>query len=316
MIVLGIETSCDETAASLVRDGKKVLSNVVASSLPLHKKFGGIVPEIASRAHLELINFVVKEALRQAKKKLADISLIAVTSHPGLIGSLLVGVSFAKGLGCSLKKPVVEIDHIQAHLYPCFLKGKTPAFPFIGLVVSGGHTNLFLVKNFNSFKLLGTTLDDAAGEAFDKVAKILDLGFPGGPIIDRISKKVKECRIKFSYSELPGSFNFSFSGLKTAVLYYVNKNKNAKRFEIAACFQEAVIRNLIEKSFLACRKKNINSLVLGGGVAANSSLREKLLAESTINGIKVYLPEKELCVDNAAMVAGLAFRVYQNGGGL
>ncbi|MFH1655950.1 MAG: tRNA (adenosine(37)-N6)-threonylcarbamoyltransferase complex transferase subunit TsaD [Candidatus Omnitrophota bacterium] len=314
MIVLGIETSCDETAASVVKDGKNILSNVIASSLPLHKKFGGIVPEIASRAHLESINIVVKEALKKAKEKPKDIDLIAVTSEPGLIGSLLVGVSFAKALSCSLEKPFLEINHIQAHLYACFLRGEKPKFPFIGLVISGGHTNLFLVKNFKSVKILGSTLDDAAGEAFDKVAKILGLGFPGGPIIDRLSKNERDFRIRFNYARLPGSFNFSFSGLKTAVLYYVKKNKRAEKSVVAACFQESVIRNLTEKSIFACKKKRINRLVLGGGVVANSRLRERLPVEAASEGIKVFLPEKDLCVDNAAMVAGLGYRIFKNGG--
>jgi len=314
MMVLGIETSCDETAAAVVKDGKKILSSVIASSLSEHKKFGGIVPEIASRAHLESINFVVKEALRMARKQLKDIDLIAVTTKPGLIGSLLVGVSFAKAIGASLKKPVIEINHIQAHLYSCFLKGKKPKFPFVGLVVSGGHTNLFYVKNFKSVKTLGSTLDDAAGEAFDKVAKILNFGFPGGPIIDKVSQKVKDMRIKFNYSQLPGSFNFSFSGLKTAVLYYVNKNKTAKKTEVAACFQEAVVKNLVEKSLFACKKKRVRRLVLGGGVAANSRLRKRLPIEAVRQAVKVYLPNRDLCLDNAAMVAGLGYRIYKNGG--
>lgn len=317
MIVLGIETSCDETAASVVKDGRKILSNVVSSSLALHKEFGGIIPEIASRAHLETINFVVKKALEKAGKKLKDINLIAVTSNPGLIGSLLVGLSFAKALSFAIKKPLLEVNHICAHLYACFLGKGSPSLPFIGLVVSGGHTNLFLVRDFSSFKTLGTTLDDAAGEAFDKVAKILNLGFPGGPIIDKLSKNIKEYKIKFSYSQLPGSFNFSFSGLKTAVLYFVRKHHSSKdisKADIAASFQEAVVKNLIEKSIFACKRKKINRLVVGGGVASNSRLRESLLSQAGAQGIKVYFPEKHLCLDNAAMVAGLGYRIYKKGG--
>lgn len=319
MIVLGIETSCDETSASIVKDGRKILSNVIASSLSLHKKFGGIVPEIASRAHLESINFVVKEALTKAKKELKDIDLVAVTSDPGLIGSLLVGVSFARALSFALRKPIVEVDHVKAHLYASFLEKDIPRFPFVGMVISGGHTNLYRVNNFRSFKLLGTTLDDAAGEAFDKVAKILNLGFPGGPIIDKISTKVKDFRIRFNYSQLPGTFNFSFSGLKTAVLYYVNKNRNRKDFsarDIAASFQEAVVDNLVAKSIFACKKLCIKNLVLGGGVVANSRLRTKLSREAGGQGIKVYFPQKFLCLDNAAMVAGLGYRVFKKGGGV
>jgi N6-L-threonylcarbamoyladenine synthase len=316
MIVLGIETSCDETAVAIVKDGKKILSNVICSSLVLHKRFGGIIPEIASRAHLETVSFVTREAFKKSKKEFKDIDLIAVTSGPGLIGSLLVGQSFAKALTTALRKPIVEVNHIHAHLYACFLNRDFPRFPFIGLVVSGGHTSLFLVKDFNSFKLLGATLDDAAGEAFDKVAKILNLGFPGGPIIDKLSKKIRDFKIKFNYSPLPDSFNFSFSGLKTAILYYVNRDWNKKHIgvsDIAACFQEIVIKNLIEKSILACRKKKVGRLVIGGGVAANSRLRHRLSYEGRLQGIKVYLPERKLCTDNAAMVAGLGYQIYKRG---
>ncbi|MBM3248094.1 MAG: tRNA (adenosine(37)-N6)-threonylcarbamoyltransferase complex transferase subunit TsaD [Candidatus Omnitrophica bacterium] len=319
MIVLGIETSCDETSASVVKDGRKILSNIVASSLSQHKKFGGIVPEIASRAHLESINFVVKEALAQSKKQLKDIDLVAVTSDPGLIGSLLVGISFARALSFAIRKPIVEVDHVLAHLYSVFLEEDVPRFPFVGMVISGGHTNLYKVKDFCSFKLLGTTLDDAAGEAFDKVAKILKLGFPGGPIIDKVSGNIKDFKIKFNYSKLPGTFNFSFSGLKTTVLYYVNKDWDKKKIsakDIAAGFQEAVVNNLVEKSLSACRKLKIKRLVLGGGVVANSRLREKLLSEAKIQGVKVYFPQKALCLDNAAMVAGLGYRVFKKGGGV
>lgn len=318
MIVLGIESSCDETSAAIVKDGRKILSNVIASSLPLHKKFGGIVPEIASRAHLESINIVTKEALAQAKKKNKDIDLIAVTVDPGLIGSLLVGVSFARALSFALKKPIVEVDHVKAHLYASFLAEDIPKFPFIGLVISGGHTNLYRVNNFRSFKLLGTTLDDAAGEAFDKVAKILNLGFPGGPIIDKLSSNVKDFKIKFNYSRLANTFDFSFSGLKTAVLYYVNNDwdkKNTSVKDIAASFQEAVIKNLVEKSIFACKRLRIKRLVLGGGVVANSRLRTRLSQEAEIQGIKVYFPQKNLCLDNAAMVAGLGYQICKTGGG-
>jgi len=319
MIVLGIETSCDETSASMVKDGRKILSNVVASSLSQHKKFGGIVPEIASRAHLESINFVVKEALARSKKQLKDIDLVAVTLDPGLIGSLLVGISFARALSFALRKPIVEVDHVLAHLYSSFLEEEVPKFPFVGMVISGGHTNLYKVKDFCSFKLLGTTLDDAAGEAFDKVAKILKLGFPGGPIIDKVSSNIKDFKLKFNYSKLPGTYNFSFSGLKTAVLYYVNKDWDKKKIsakDIAAGFQEAVVNNLVEKSLSACRKLKIKRLVLGGGVVANSRLREKLSSEARIQGVKVYFPQKALCLDNAAMVAGLGYRVFKKGGGV
>jgi N6-L-threonylcarbamoyladenine synthase len=321
MYVLGIETSCDETAAAVVEDGRDIRSNTIASSLEFHKKYGGIIPEIASRMHLDTINFVVDGALLQAKVKLNEIKLIAVTEGPGLPGSLLVGISFAKSLGVGLDIPLVGINHLEAHLYSAFLnQGKSLSFPTLGLVASGGHTSLFYLKGFDRIELLGSTLDDACGEAFDKVAKILGLGYPGGPLIERLAKKGKK-RIRFSCSNTNRPLDFSFSGIKTAVLYYVRQlssrpvpQLNIRQKEnIAASFQETVINTLIEKSLLACRIKKVNRLVIGGGVALNNRLRQRFYEEAGYCNIELHFPEKRLCMDNAAMVAGLGYQLFRRG---
>lgn len=317
MKILGIETSCDETAASVVGDGVKVLSNVIATSLKDHQRFGGIIPEIASRRQIEFIQWVVGEALDQAKVALKDIDAIAVTRAPGLIGSLLVGLCFARGLSRAAGKPLIEIDHIKAHLYANYLQlsKEFPACPLkrlpaVGLVVSGGHSSLFYLKDFKSFKLLGSTRDDAAGEAFDKVARILDLGYPGGPVIDRIAASGINQEIKFPQAPLAGSYDFSFSGTKTAVLYYTQKNKSRPDYSVAKvayAFQESVVAVLVEKSLKACRKLKANTLLVGGGVAANSALRRELQLKAKAQGIDVFFPPMVLCLDNAAMIAGLAY---------
>ena len=312
MKILGIETSCDETAASVVKNGKAILSNVVASSLKEHSKYGGIVPEIASRRQIELIQLIVKEALENANLSLKDLDAIAVTEKPGLIGSLLVGISFARALSFAAKKPLVSVDHIQAHLYANFLseKGtettKIPSLPALGLVVSGGHSSVFHVENFRNLRLLGQTRDDAAGEAFDKVARILKLGYPGGPIIDRLAKSGINDEIRFSCAELPGTDDFSFSGIKTAVLYHVRKRSDPVN-KIAYAFQESVVNAIVQKCLSICRRQQLKTILVGGGVAANSALREKLSAEAKKEKIEVFFPPPRLCLDNAAMIAGLAF---------
>ncbi|MBF0503713.1 MAG: tRNA (adenosine(37)-N6)-threonylcarbamoyltransferase complex transferase subunit TsaD [Candidatus Omnitrophica bacterium] len=321
MNILGIETSCDETAAAVVSDGVFVRSNVVATSLKDHQRFGGIIPEIASRRQIEFIDEVVLKSLLSAKAELRDIDAVAVTRHPGLIGSLLVGLCFARALSRSLDKPLIEIDHIKAHLYSNFIQltKESTACPFerlpaVGLVVSGGHSSLYYVKDFKSFKLLGSTRDDAAGEAFDKVARILDLGYPGGPVIDRLSRQGNNDRIKFPKAILPGSYDFSFSGLKTAVLYYTQKHKNKPDFssaQVAYAFQESVVSSLIEKSLDACRKMKVKTLLIGGGVAANSALRSQLPLKARSQGVDVFFPPMALCMDNAAMVAGLGFHWHR-----
>lgn len=317
MLVLGIETSCDETAVSLVENGRKILSNEVASSLHLHKKYGGVVPEIATRHHVELINYVLARALDKAKVKLGDIDLISVVYGPGLVGALLIGVSLAKVLSLSLNVPLVGINHLQAHLYAAMMQSRL-RFPFVGLIVSGGHTTLFYVKDFLKWKILGSTLDDAAGEAFDKAAKILNLGYPGGPIIEKKAEGGCRDRIKFPRAYLGReSLDFSFSGLKTALLYYV-KDKTIKKTgreiaDIAASFQEAAVDMLREKALRACLFKRVKNFVVGGGVIMNRRLREALDETLMSRGIAVHFPQSSLCQDNAAMVAGLGYQLYRRG---
>ena len=318
MNILGIETSCDETAASVVTNGVNVRSNIIATSLKEHMRFGGIIPEIASRRQMELIHWVVAEALHKAQMKLKDIDAIAVTRFPGLLGSLLVGLCFARGLSRASHKRLIEIDHIQAHLYANFLrltkqkKGPYPSLPAVGLVVSGGHTSLFYINNFRKFKLLGQTRDDAAGEAFDKVARILDLGYPGGPVIDRLARQGVNHQICFPQAALKGELDFSFSGVKTAVLYYTRKHQSAADFsaaKVAYAFQESVVQVLVAKSLEACRRRKAKTLLVGGGVAANSALRQQMCQQAQAQGIATHFPPMGLCVDNAAMIAGLAYHM-------
>ncbi|MDP8265106.1 MAG: tRNA (adenosine(37)-N6)-threonylcarbamoyltransferase complex transferase subunit TsaD [Candidatus Aceula lacicola] len=316
--ILGIETSCDETSASVVKDGKLILSNVVATSLKDHQKYGGIIPEIASRKQLELISAVTHRALETAKTSLKQIDSVAVTSSPGLIGSLLVGISFAQSLAYALKKPFIEVNHITAHLYANFLKKKgakeqvkkIPKLPAVGLVVSGGHSSLFYIKNFNHFLPLGQTRDDAAGEAYDKVARILNLGYPGGPAIDRLSKMGTNNNLQFPCADLPNSFDFSFSGIKTSVYYHVKKQKKITSShvrEIAFSFQTSVVAALVKKTLLACESKRAKTIVVGGGVAANSKLRKELYSQAEKKNIEIFFPDIDLCMDNAAMIAGLGY---------
>ncbi len=320
LTILGIETSCDETAAAVVSDGVKVLSNVIVTSLKDHQPFGGIIPEFASRRQIGFIQRVVGEALNQAKMSLERIDAIAVTRAPGLIGSLLVGLCFARALSRARDKPLIEIDHIKAHLYANYLQlsNDAPAaslkrLPAVGLVVSGGHSSLFYVKDFKNFKLLGVTRDDAAGEAFDKVARILDLGYPGGPVIDRLAAGGINEEINFPQAPMKGSYDFSFSGTKTAVLYYAQKNKNKQGYspaKVAYAFQKSVVAVLAEKSLKACRRSKVNTLLVGGGVAANSALRASLQTKARAQGVDVFFPPMVLCLDNAAMIAGLAYHFH------
>lgn len=316
MNILGIETSCDETAASIVQNGRTILANVVATSMVHHKKYGGIIPEIASRKQLEFIDLVIKDALKISGKKLERIDAIAVTSHPGLIGSLLVGTGVARGLSYGLDIPLIEVNHITAHLYANFLKFKDcssaralPTLPAIGLVVSGGHSSLFFVKNFTNITLLGQTRDDAAGEAYDKVARLLRLGYPGGPVIDRLAQKGENREIKFAPTDLPNSYDFSFSGIKTAVYYLTQRQKTAPVpvEKIAYSFQKSVVASLVKKSIDACLQKKIKTLIVGGGVAANSFLRKSLIEQGKKHSLNIFIPDLALCMDNAAMVAGLGF---------
>lgn len=317
MLILGIETSCDETAAGVVKDGTRILSNVISSSLKYHKKFGGVVPEIATRHHVENIDKVITRSLYLAGVKIKDIDAVAVTNGPGLVGALLTGISCAKAISYNLGKPLIAVDHLKAHIYSAIMEKNIPVFPFIGLVISGGHTRLYLVDDFNSFELLGDTVDDAVGEAYDKVSKILGLGYPGGPVIDALAKKGNPAAIKFTCRAVNNSLDFSFSGIKTAVLYKVKamgpRLKAKEVSDIAASFQEAVLRVLVENSIKAIEKYKVKSFVVGGGVSANSGFREKMRREAAFKGFDLYFPPLNLCSDNAVMAAGLAYRLYKKG---
>lgn len=315
MVVLGLETSCDETCAAVSDRHHNVLSSVVASSLPHHVPHGGVIPEIASRHHLESICFVVDEALKKSKKKPKDLEAIAVTQGPGLIGSLLVGISFARALGLGWRLPVVGVNHVRAHLYAAFIGQRGINFPFVGLVVSGGHTSLYRVHSLDHEELLGATRDDAAGEAFDKVAKILGLGYPGGPVVERWARQGRPQAFGFRCDCGPG-FDFSFSGIKTAVLYQVQNLKKiygrlsrATVADLCASFQEAVVSNLVAKAMRAAATSSSKILVVGGGVAFNNYLRERLQSAAALYKIKLCMAPKPYCLDNAAMVASLGSRL-------
>jgi N6-L-threonylcarbamoyladenine synthase len=313
---LGIETSCDETSAAVVADGRDILSNVVQSQVDIHRVFGGVVPEVACRAHIETIVPVIEKALADAKVALREVDAIAVTNSPGLVGALLVGVSIAKSLALAAGKPLLGVDHLHGHMYACKLAFPELEYPCVHLVVSGGHTSLYLSRSAIEHELLGSTTDDAAGEAFDKVAKILDLGFPGGPIIDRIAKGRDPGRVRFKRT-IPDSLDFSFSGIKTAVLYHVRgqdgksprKLGEDERADIAASFQEAVVDVLVAQALKACERTGVPRLAVGGGVACNSRLREKMKAP----GIRAYFPPPKFCTDNAAMIAGIAQPLWASG---
>ena len=294
MNILGIETSCDETSAAVVRDGRTILSNIVTSSLKEHKKYGGVIPEIASRAHLETILACLDLSLKKAHVSLKEIDLIAVTQGPGLMGSLLVGLSSAKALAFSLKRPLVGVDHVIAHIYAGFLTDPGLRFPVLGFVISGGHTMILRMDSARKVKVLGRTLDDAAGEAFDKVAKILGLGYPGGPEIDRLAKGQDSTLFKFSRPFLSkDSLDFSFSGIKTAVFYKIEQLKKKKplslkvKKEICSGFQEAVCDVLVEKSIRAAKMGHLKSIIVGGGVSANSRLRYKLCRRGKEESLRV-----------------------------
>jgi len=322
MLTLGIETSCDETGVS-VTSGTEVLSNIVTSSVHLHKRYGGVVPEIASRYHVEFIIEVLAAALKGSGKDLDDMKLVAVTTGPGLVGALLVGISLAKSISYSRDLPIIGVNHILAHLYSSFLnEDDKPDFPFVGLVVSGGHTALFHCEGVGRQRLLGQTQDDAVGEAYDKVAKLLGLGYPGGPIIEKMARRAKGLnKINFPKSYLgKDSLDFSFSGVKTAVLYYVQKLRNTQYAirdtqyaDICYAFQEAVLDVLVEKAILAARITNCSRIVVGGGVAANTKLREKLREACEFSSMNLHFPELKYCLDNAAMVGALGEELYRLG---
>jgi len=306
MLVLGIESSCDETAAAVVADGTVMKSNIIASQVDIHSKYGGVVPEIASRKHIEAITPVVRQALAEAGVTLSDIEGIAVTRGPGLVGSLLVGLSTAKALSFATGIPFVGVNHIEGHIAAVFLSEERPEFPFIALVVSGGHTNIYRADDFAHFVTLGQTRDDAAGEAFDKGAKMLDLDYPGGVVIDRIAREGNPAALSFPKA-LRGSLDFSFSGLKTSLLYYLKKRQSPVTEEempdIAASYQEAIVDVLVEKTLNAAVEQGLSRVVVSGGVAANSRLRRSFLEAGAERGIRIFVPPPILCTDNAAMIA-------------
>lgn len=311
-VILAIESSCDETAAAVVVNGREVLSNIISSQIDTHKKFGGVVPEVASRMHIEVINGVVEEALEKANMTLDDIDAIGVTYGPGLVGALLVGLQYAKGLAYSTGKPLIGVNHIEGHISANFIAHKDLEPPFICLVVSGGHTFIVHTKDHGNYEIIGETRDDAAGEAFDKVARALGLGYPGGPKIDKLAKEGDSSAIKFpkaSFSD--NSLDFSFSGVKSAVLNYLNKaemkNEEVNKADVAASFQRAVVEVLTDNVLKTCRSRNVDKIAIAGGVASNSALRENLIREAGKEGIKILFPEPILCTDNAAMIGSAAY---------
>lgn len=316
--ILGIETSCDETSVAIVRNGREVISNIISSQIDMHKRFGGVVPEVASRMHLEAINNIVQEALDKANMKLDDIDAIAVTKGPGLVGALLVGISEAKALSYVTKKSLVGVNHMKGHICAAFITHKELKPPFICLLVSGGHTYLVHVKDFNDMKVIGKTIDDACGEAYDKVARCLGMSYPGGPQVEKMAKLGNENAIDFPRVMLDrDSYNFSFSGLKTAVLNYLNsksqKNEEICKEDVCASFQRAVFDVLIAKTQKLMKEKNITKIVVAGGVSANNTLREEIKKMAETNNYKAYFPEKILCTDNAAMIASSGYYEYING---
>lgn len=318
MNILAIETSCDETSAAVISDGI-VLSNIISSQY-IHNKYGGVVPEIASRSHLKVISIVVQDALKLSKVDISEIDAIAVTIEPGLIGSLVVGSNFAKGLSIRFNLPIVPINHIEGHLFSGFINNSGLNFPFIALVVSGGHTILFEVNSFNSYEIIGQTIDDAAGEAFDKTAKLMGLDYPGGPLIDKYAKTGNSNKYKFPRPLINSNdFNFSFSGLKTSVRYFINKNfpKGVEENDLpdlCASVQEAIVDVLISKSINALKQKNLNQLVVAGGVSANSRLRERLAEISENQNTDVFIPEFQYCMDNAGMIGFIASKKIEEKG--
>lgn len=315
ILILGIETSCDDTCASVVVDGKLILSNVIASQHEIHGKYGGVVPELASRRHVEAIDIIINEALLQASVEMGQISAVSVSNRPGLIGSLLVGVGAAKAISYAKKIPLIAVNHLKAHLFSNFLEVPSMGAGFTGLIVSGGHTSLYSVDKNWEIKEVGHTVDDAAGEAFDKIARFLGLGYPGGPVIDRLAAKGDPSRFEMPRPMIEsGDLNFSFSGLKTALIYKTKKEPEIldenNIADLVASFQEAIVDVLAQKTFNACRQAGFEKILVSGGVAANSRLRSKFAQKADSEGIKLYIPPIKLCMDNAAMVACLGYYDY------
>ncbi len=318
VLILGLETSCDETAAAVVKEGRQILSSLVSSQVELHARYGGVVPEIASRHHLQMINPLIDEALKEAALSFKDLQAIAVSHGPGLVGALLIGVSTAKALAYALNLPLIAVNHLEAHLYANHLSPEEIIYPAVNLIVSGGHTELLLIEKPGTAKPLGHTRDDAAGEAFDKVARVLELGYPGGPLIDKLAKEGNPDAISFPRAWLgeEGRFDFSFSGLKTSVINHLHRsrqrNQEVNIADLVASFQEALVEVLVEKTIQAARTCRARSVLMSGGVAANSRLRQQMAARlsSALPGVTLRYPPPELCTDNAAMIAAAAYPRY------
>lgn len=318
IIILAIESSCDETAVAILKNGREVLSNIISSQIKIHEAFGGVVPEIASRHHLDNINSVIDEALKEADISFEDIDAIGVTYGPGLVGALLVGISAAKALSFALDIPLIGVHHIEGHICANYIAHKELEPPFLGLVLSGGHTHIVDVEDYQKYRVLGRTRDDAVGEAYDKVARVLGLGYPGGPKIDEIAKEGNDKAIDFPRTYLEkGSLDFSFSGIKTAVLNYVNsqkqKNNEIHIEDVAASFQKAVVEVIVNKAIEASKREKRNKIVVAGGVAANSSIRETLTKRAREENIEIYFPPIDMCTDNAAMIGCSAYYNYREG---
>jgi N6-L-threonylcarbamoyladenine synthase len=306
MLILGIDTSCDDTAAAIVENGRRIISNAVSSQNEIHEKYGGIVPELASRRHIEMIWPVVDEALNSASLNFSDLSAVSVTYAPGLIGSLLVGVCFAKSLSFVNNLPLIAVNHLEGHIFSTLLE-HNPKFPFLTLIASGGHTSIYIVSDVGHYTEVGRTRDDAAGEAYDKVAKLLGLGYPGGPFIDILAAEGDPEAISFPRAKVQDSLDFSFSGLKTAVLYHVKNNPDTRKEDIAASFQAAVTDVLINRVIEISKKENIVNVALSGGVSANSCLRAIFRKTAAEKGWELYIPSRHLCTDNAAMIASAGY---------
>ena len=318
VLILAIESSCDETAAAVVKNGRTVLSNIISSQIDLHTLYGGVVPEIASRKHMEQVNQVTQQALKEADVTLDDITAVAVTYGPGLVGALLVGVAFAKSLAFAADKPLVGVHHIEGHISANYVENKELEPPFVALVVSGGHTHLVKVNDYGEYEIVGRTRDDAAGEAFDKVARAIGLGYPGGPKIDKLAKEGNPDAIEFPRAHVDDApYDFSFSGIKSAVLNYINsanmQGKEINRADVAASFQKAVVDALVSRAVRLAKECGMDKLAIAGGVASNSALRAAIQEECTKNNIRFYSPSPILCTDNAAMIGAAAYYEYIKG---
>ncbi len=318
ILILGIESSCDETAAAVVKNGREVLSNIISSQIAIHTQYGGVVPEIASRKHVENINGVIERALTEADVTLDDIDAVAVTYGPGLIGALLVGVAEAKAIAYAKSKPLVGVHHIEGHVCANYIQNKDLEPPFLCMIVSGGHTHLVKVSDYGKYEIIGRTRDDAAGEAFDKVARAIGLGYPGGPKVDKLSKEGNDHAIDFPKAKVEGApYDFSFSGVKSAVLNYINmhemKGEKINAADVAASFQRSVVEAIVDRTVHAAKEFGLKKVALAGGVASNSCLRQTMKEECEKNGLGIYYPSPILCTDNAAMIACAGYYEYING---